>query len=312
MYDHELDHNFTLCPTAVLRKLQIHRLITASFLHSSVFHMAMSILTLFSLGTFLEYRFGTLWFCAVLAMSVVLVSATYTILTFLLYILGLNDLINDHAFGFSKVAFHLLVIECHQSFKPFSVFGLYEVTPKLYPWVSLLVTQLILQHVSFVGHVSGLIVGYLHISGFLDRFIPSVQQLRSLDERSYMKYYQIYIRTSNADELYTNTCFQGALDGIAKFRRDIVGNCKKVRSRRTRYGHSIRPSTSSSSSSSNSNDRSASKTSGDNQKNQQMKKKFSSSSLDSFVVPLTEEDTDVVINNTSSSESDHDKVIDKV
>ena len=300
MYDHELDHNFTLCPTAVLFKLQIHRLITSSFVHSSVFHMGMSILTLFSLGTFLEYRFGTLWFCAVIAMSVVIVSATYTILTFLLYILGLKDLIHDHAFGFSKVAFHLLVIECHQSFKPFSVFGLCEVTPKLYPWVSLLVTQLILQHVSFIGHLSGLIVGYLHISGFLDRLIPSVHHLRSLDERSYMKYYQIYIRTSNADELYTNACFQGALDGFARF--GSMGNCKKVKSCR-RYG-------SSRSTSSCSNDRSASNTSGGKKKNQQSKKKSSSTSLDSVAVPLIEEDTDLEVNTLC--ESDHDKAIDEV
>lgn len=234
MYDHELDHNFTLCPTAVLLRLQIHRLITSPFLHSSIVHMSMSILTLFSLGTFLEYRFGTLWLFSVIAMSAILVSAMYTLLTFVLFFSGINNKIVDHTFGFSKVAFHLLVIECHRSFKPFSVFGICEVNPKLYPWVSLLVTQLILQHVSFVGHLSGILVGYLHVTGFLERFLPSVQNLRSLDERSYMKYYQIYIRTSSADELYSNTCFQDTISCFNQFRnqqvgRDLIGNCKKMK-----------------------------------------------------------------------------------
>ena len=46
------------------------------------------------------------------------------------------------------------------SFFP-SLFGLFRVPPHLYPWVLLLVIQLLMPGVSFLGHLSGILVGYL-------------------------------------------------------------------------------------------------------------------------------------------------------
>lgn len=41
-----------------------------------------------------------------------------------------------------------------------SIFGLFTVPPRVYPWALLLVFQLLMPGVSFLGHLSGILAGY--------------------------------------------------------------------------------------------------------------------------------------------------------
>ena len=63
------------------------------------------------------------------------------------------------AVGFSGVIFSLATLESFLSPTPTrSVFGLFTVPTRIYPWALLLVLQL-MPGISFLGHFSGLLIG---------------------------------------------------------------------------------------------------------------------------------------------------------
>lgn len=76
--------------------------------------------------------------------------------------------------GFSGVLFTYAVIEAfHTTETTRSVFGLFSVPAKVYPFILLILLQIIIPGISFLGHVSGCIVGLLVVSGAMDICLPS-------------------------------------------------------------------------------------------------------------------------------------------
>jgi hypothetical protein len=84
--------------------------------------------------------------------------------------------------GFSGVLFAMAVDEATLSpFPTRSVFGLFEVPTRLYPWVLMLVLQFLLPGVSLLGHLCGILIGFAHAAGVLRFAIPSLETLRKLE-----------------------------------------------------------------------------------------------------------------------------------
>ena len=86
------------------------------------------------------------------------------------------------AVGFSGVLFAMAVDEA--SLSPFptrSVFGLFSVPTRVYPWVLMLVLQFIMPGASLVGHLAGIIVGFVHTWGWLSWAIPTLPTLRRIE-----------------------------------------------------------------------------------------------------------------------------------
>ncbi len=204
--------HFTMCPKAILSRHQYYRLVTSPFLHGSIFHILMNMMSYLTLGSLLERSFGTMWHFTTIAFSACMVNITYTFLAFILYQCGFTlGSYNGHSLGFSGVLFHLLVIQCAMnSSYTHSVFGLFQVSSKMYPWVLLVMIQLIMPNVSFMGHLSGIVVGQLHISGYFSKIVPSCHLLRCMDEwsvvqRILMTNQDNYIKTPFSDELFDVT-----------------------------------------------------------------------------------------------------------
>ena len=85
----------------------------------------------------------------------------------------------QHSVGFSGVIFQLSVLESNLSpNRSRSVFGFIQVSSKMYPWALLVVIQFIMPHISFLGHLSGILVGTLQYYGVLDKLFPSQTYLR--------------------------------------------------------------------------------------------------------------------------------------
>lgn len=229
IYEHELDLNLTLCPWEITSKLQIYRLFTSSFLHRSIFHLAINSLAFYSLGTFHELSFGTRWHLSTIFWSVLLVNSLSVLLSILIYFCGITEVMNEHTLGFSNVIFHLIVIECHlNSTSSHLLFGFFKVSSEVYPWVLLITSKLILPKNSFIGHLSGILVGNLHITGLLHSLLPSVQQLRSLDD-SVIAFYENYVQTPSSDDIFEDTFCPSPKERKRRFCSTLQLLCKMTR-----------------------------------------------------------------------------------
>eukprot|EP00568_Trieres_chinensis_P011483 CAMPEP_0183312236 /NCGR_PEP_ID=MMETSP0160_2-20130417/40855_1 /TAXON_ID=2839 ORGANISM="Odontella Sinensis, Strain Grunow 1884" /NCGR_SAMPLE_ID=MMETSP0160_2 /ASSEMBLY_ACC=CAM_ASM_000250 /LENGTH=254 /DNA_ID=CAMNT_0025477051 /DNA_START=314 /DNA_END=1075 /DNA_ORIENTATION=+ len=137
-----------------------------------------------AIGSLLEKRFGTLKHTITILWGILLTSASYICCALLLYMMfGIEKLMYQHSVGFSGVIFQLSVLEANLSPNTTrDVFGFFRVPAYLYPWALLLVLQFVMPQVSFVGHLSGILVGTLQLYGLLDIVLPSENYLREIEE----------------------------------------------------------------------------------------------------------------------------------
>jgi len=155
--------------------LQIYRLLSSSFYHASFFHILFNMLALFSLGSSLENRIGTVRFLSLSFVVAVVASVFYVAVCALFF-----TLFNDQtwmlysAVGYSGVLFAYASIESllPQAAPTRSFYGLFNVPTKYYPLLLILMLQILMPNVSFLGHVSGLVVGLMQVKGLLYCLLP--------------------------------------------------------------------------------------------------------------------------------------------
>jgi hypothetical protein len=61
-----------------------------------------------------------------------------------------------------------------------SIFGLFSVPTRIYPWVLMLLIQIMMPGVSLIGHLAGILVGTIHSLGGFNWLIPSFVTLRKV------------------------------------------------------------------------------------------------------------------------------------
>ena len=54
----------------------------------------------------------------------------------------------------------------------------------MYPWALLVVLQFVMPHISFLGHLSGILLGTLQLHGAMDIFLPTDAYLQHLESLS--------------------------------------------------------------------------------------------------------------------------------
>ena len=221
-----VEHNFTICPQKIIFEYQIYRMITSSFLHGNLFHIAMNMMSFLQLGTILERSFGTVWHLSIILWSVVLTNSTFVFIAFTMYLCGMEGEMNGHALGFSGTLFHLMVIQCHlNASSTHSILGMFQVSSKVYPWVLLIGIQIILPNISFLGHLSGILVGQMHTAGLLNCILPSVQRLRSLDDSNKLRRFSCrdnFIKTPRSNNIFETTFSMREFSSIAEGRAVFV------------------------------------------------------------------------------------------
>lgn len=171
----------SMSPATVAGDLELYRVVTAAFTHGSMIHVGMNMVSFVSLGSSLEVLFGSLGFAFLISVYTLLVGAGFVGL-------GAIAATVDRAYwwqsavGFSGVIFALAVDECALSPSPTrSVFGLFSVPTRFYPWVLMAALQFLLPNISFIGHLAGVLVGLLHCSGALHVCVPTPATLRKIE-----------------------------------------------------------------------------------------------------------------------------------
>jgi len=182
-FDRSFVNYITISPKLVMDG-EVWRIITAPFFHGDILHIAMNMLTFTQLGVTFERTVGTCSFFYHVFIFAILSNILYILIAGFMYIGGRLNEWTGSAIGFSGVLFCLMVIDNAASGgSERSVFGLFLVPTEYYPWVMLVLTSLILPHVSLLGHASGLIIGLIYQSGVLNWIIPSSSFFISLERK---------------------------------------------------------------------------------------------------------------------------------
>ena len=184
IFDPPLIH-YTMCPRNILYLQEWYRILTSSFFHGGLMHIAMNLMATVSLGSLLERRFGTFRFVFTILWSVLLTGIIYIGVAWIVSTLFHNDqLMYQNSVGFSGIVFHLVVLEANLRQNRNSsrdIFGFLRVPVKAYPWVLLVVLQFFMPNISFMGHLSGILVGTLQYHGNLDCLLPSYEFQREME-----------------------------------------------------------------------------------------------------------------------------------
>jgi len=177
-------HLYTFCPRLIIYAHEYYRMFSSAFLHANIMHIGMNMLSTYAIGSLLEKQLGTLALIVTMLWSAIIACSLNLCIAMLAnYLLGYEKWMYDHAVGFSGVLFHLSVLECHLSPQfSRSLFGMVNVPSALYPWALLVVLQLFMPNLSFMGHLCGILAGSLQKEGYLEWTMPSFSYLREIEQ----------------------------------------------------------------------------------------------------------------------------------
>jgi membrane associated rhomboid family serine protease len=163
-----------LSATTVISHLQLWRLITSATFHAGLLHLAFNMMAFFPMGTSLERSLGSFNLLWLIGILIFLGDGLYIAVSYLASLVGFPILLSHCAVGFSGVIFGLIPLDVRASGgAQRSIFGLFTVPALAYPWVLLVLWQLLVPQSSFLGHLSGLAIGQLYSMGLLKLITPS-------------------------------------------------------------------------------------------------------------------------------------------
>ncbi|KAK9058738.1 hypothetical protein SSX86_023580 [Deinandra increscens subsp. villosa] len=177
-------------PSAVISKFQVYRIFTSIFFHGSILHLVFNMMALVPLGSELERVMGSIR----LLYMIVLLATTSAIFHLLITLIAAFNPIESYyhfmdecAIGFSGVLFSMIVIETSLSgVQSRSVFGLFNVPAKLYPWILLVLFQLIMTNISLLGHLCGILSGFAYTYGLFNFIIPGSSFFSGIESASWL------------------------------------------------------------------------------------------------------------------------------
>lgn len=143
------------------------RVLMAPFVHGGDFHLYYNMASFIWKAVTLERHYGSGYFAYMISVFTVLTSLVYLAIHYALAeALDQWSQMNSCAVGFSGVIFALKVVTTHvQPDATTSVMGLFAIPSKLACWVELVLISVLFPNVSFVGHLSGILVGVAFVSG---------------------------------------------------------------------------------------------------------------------------------------------------
>lgn len=173
---------FCLNASKVIMELQVHRLLTSSYFHTGPLHLIANVLTLVSLGKVVEASMGSTRFLVFVAIVGVLSAAVHVSLAmFVTFAMRFSETFwSACSMGTSTVLFCLVVVFAYTKKEGINLLDRFQVPNTAYPWILLLLFQC-LPNVSFLGHLSGLLVGLASVHGLVPFTSLSPASVRMLE-----------------------------------------------------------------------------------------------------------------------------------
>lgn len=222
---------FAISANNVVKGEMYYTIISAAFTHGGLMHIGFNMMSLLQLGPNLELQFGTSQFLYMSIWSVFLCGFLYIFISYLCFwVTGRANWLDVAAVGYSGVLFTYATLETyHSNVDTRSIFGIFNVPAKLYPWVLLVVLSLVMPNISFLGHLSGILVGVLIVAGFFNLIIPSRDFQKESEQYvccSILYKQENYIRCIDAS--MTIPDFFHATDGVSGWMRPILVGIQQV------------------------------------------------------------------------------------
>jgi membrane associated rhomboid family serine protease len=177
----------------IVNDKQYYRIITASFAHLEILHLAFNMSTLYSLGR-LEMAIGTLqYFVYTVDLVFLTMICMIGIHYVLIYYRGMEQYRHSKGVGFSCVLFAWMTVASlkmptftpiaffpqlefvtHHFDVPLPLVGVTSLPVNIGPFILLGFTSIIIPRASFIGHLSGILLGYPLAWGLLRWITPAV------------------------------------------------------------------------------------------------------------------------------------------
>ena len=169
-----------LSPTSLTQHFQIWRLLTSATFHAGLLHLTFNMMAFLPMGNTLEHALGSFQLSWLIALLIFLGDAFYIAIAYAANLAGYSGLLSHCAVGFSGVIFGLIPLDVRTTGgSQRSIFGLFAVPAITYPWVLLVLWQLLVPQSSFLGHLSGLAIGQVYAMGYLKWITPSAEAVQS-------------------------------------------------------------------------------------------------------------------------------------
>ncbi|GJQ10003.1 hypothetical protein GpartN1_g1794.t1 [Galdieria partita] len=189
---------YCISPTQVFVSYRVYSLLTAPFFHYGFWHLLFNMVALLGLGPVVESRKGSILYGLICFLLLLVSESFFLIFELCLYILSrylfVIPISESCVVGLSGLLFALLVIDCNQvSVRTVQLFNRIPIRSQWIPWMLLLLIQAILPDISFLGHLGGIVAGYLYVLGGFKWILPSCERLHRLDDNNWFAYMNSFV-----------------------------------------------------------------------------------------------------------------------
>lgn len=138
-------NDLAINPLVILVRGEYYRMVSSAFVHGGLMHIGMNMSTLLAIGSSLESQYGTLPMLFLTLWCLLLCGGTFVFMVWLYAVCSAQpSALNTSAVGYSGVLFSYALIEAfHSAETSRSVFGMFSVPTKAYPFILLALIQVI-------------------------------------------------------------------------------------------------------------------------------------------------------------------------
>jgi membrane associated rhomboid family serine protease len=178
-YLDELQNN-CLHPLTIIQSFQRgnilwNRILLSSIIHADDYHLYYNMTSLLWKGIHLEKSLGSYSFAFLVLFSLIVSHSIMILLSYLLFVYGgfssYHSGMDSCAVGFSAVLFSLKYVWNTISPETTNIMGMFKVPSKYAAWIELVLISLLTPNASFIGHLAGILAGYLYLVLFVENGI---------------------------------------------------------------------------------------------------------------------------------------------
>jgi len=157
------------------------RYILHSFVHANVLHIVFNSIALIHFSSNFEKHVGSVLLVYIVLVFTVFIAILYSFTAQVFSIFFISKWMNTCTIGISGVLFSFITIESLQNETVKYING-YEIPSRYNPWILLVFTQLLWPKASFLGHLSGIVVGYLYYKGVFEKIMLTHSTIYSIEQ----------------------------------------------------------------------------------------------------------------------------------